>query len=152
MWIGRHVLPIICRSLLLPDNNLKGLVWYGQGAYCFAGIVVIPLVHIYFPYLSSLCSASMACVKMMMQLMVVVITYVASCVLNSLTALAGLPVFPSFDWRFNEFSNSASHALYSTCIELMALPASGADIGNALYDIVLKGWEDFLCNIHRVNT
>lgn len=74
--------------------------------------------------------------------MVMVVTDVASCVLNILLALAGLPVFPSFDWRFNEFPNSASHALYSTCIELMALPASGADIGNALYDIVLKGWED----------
>lgn len=71
--------------------------------------------------------------------MVMVVTDVTSCILNILLALAGLPVFPSFDWRFNEFPNSASHALYSTCIELMALPASGADIGNALYDIVLKG-------------
>ena len=54
-------------------------------------------------------------------------------------ALAGLPVFPNFDWRFNEFPNPATHALYSSCIELMALPVSGAEVGNALYDIVLKG-------------
>jgi len=60
-------------------------------------------------------------------------------VLNRLLALAGLPVFPSFDWRFNEFPNSACHALYSTCIELMALPVAGADVGNALYDIILRG-------------
>jgi len=54
-------------------------------------------------------------------------------------ALAGLPVFPSFDWRFNEFPNSATHGLYSTCIELMALPVTGPVVGNALYDIVLRG-------------
>ena len=65
--------------------------------------------------------------------------YFRDVILNGLLALAGLPVFPSFDWRFNEFPNSASHALYSTCIELMALPVTGAEVGNALYDIVLKG-------------
>jgi len=55
-------------------------------------------------------------------------------------ALAGVQTFPSFDWRFNEFPNAAAHALHVTCIELMALPVSGPDVGNALYDIVLKGY------------
>jgi len=61
------------------------------------------------------------------------------CILSGALALAGLPVFPSFDWRFNEFPNAACHALYSSCIELMALPVGGAVVGDALYDIILKG-------------
>ncbi len=42
------------------------------------------------------------------------------------------------DWRFNEFSNPTAHALYVTCVELMALPGTGDTVGNALLDVVLK--------------
>ncbi|XP_054718227.1 mediator of RNA polymerase II transcription subunit 23-like [Uloborus diversus] len=53
--------------------------------------------------------------------------------------VAGKPAFPHTDWRFNEFSNPAAHALHVTCIELMALPTSTSIVGNALIDIVLRG-------------
>ncbi len=31
--------------------------------------------------------------------------------------------FPKMDWRFNEFPNEGAHALYVTCVEIMALPS-----------------------------
>ncbi len=46
--------------------------------------------------------------------------------------------FPNCDWRFNEFPNPAAHALHVTCVELMALPVPGKDVGNALLNVVLK--------------
>ncbi|KAL5016931.1 hypothetical protein ScPMuIL_006520 [Solemya velum] len=45
--------------------------------------------------------------------------------------------FPNCDWRFNEFPNPAAHALYATCVELMALPTAGQIVGAALLDIIL---------------
>lgn len=48
------------------------------------------------------------------------------------------PPFPSCDWRFNEFTNPGAHALNITCIELMSIPASGDDIGNAVIDVICK--------------
>ena len=47
------------------------------------------------------------------------------------------PPFPHRDYRFNEFPNAAAHALYSICLELMALPVSGNVVGSALLDVVL---------------
>lgn len=44
------------------------------------------------------------------------------------------------DWRFNEFPNAASHVLYVTCVELMALPLSPVAVGNNLLDVVTKGY------------
>jgi len=49
------------------------------------------------------------------------------------------PPFSSCDWRFNEFSNPSSHALYVTCVELMALPMSGEAVGKAIIDVICKG-------------
>lgn len=48
------------------------------------------------------------------------------------------PSFPNFDWRFNEFPNANTHALYVTCMELMALPCKPDIVGKALLDILLK--------------
>jgi len=45
----------------------------------------------------------------------------------------------SIDWRFNEFPNAASHALYVTCVELMGLPVSPTEVGNKLLDVIMRG-------------
>ena len=58
--------------------------------------------------------------------------------LNPCVPIDGKSPFPHCDWRFNEFPNPAAHALYATCIELMALPVSSQTVGVALLDIVLK--------------
>lgn len=44
------------------------------------------------------------------------------------------------DWRFNEFLNVKSHAVYCTAIELMALPVAPATVGNALLDLILTSY------------
>ncbi len=36
-------------------------------------------------------------------------------------AMSGRRPFPHIDWRFNEFPNEGAHALYVTCVEVMAL-------------------------------
>ncbi len=36
-------------------------------------------------------------------------------------ALQGKRPFPPMDWRFSEFPNEGAHALYVTCVEVMAL-------------------------------
>ena len=36
-------------------------------------------------------------------------------------SLQGKFPFPHMDWRFNEFPNEGTHALYSTCVEIMGL-------------------------------
>nr|XP_009858310.1 mediator of RNA polymerase II transcription subunit 23-like isoform X1 [Ciona intestinalis] len=46
--------------------------------------------------------------------------------------------FSSRDWRFNEFPNASSHALHVTCVEALALPLPGEQVGQALMDVVLK--------------
>ena len=46
--------------------------------------------------------------------------------------------FPSCDWRFNEFPNPTSHALHVTCVELMALPIKGEQVGEALFNVLYK--------------
>lgn len=44
--------------------------------------------------------------------------------------------FPSCDWRFNEFPNPSAHALYVTCVELMALPMPGEEVGKAIINVL----------------
>ncbi|ESO86009.1 hypothetical protein LOTGIDRAFT_167513 [Lottia gigantea] len=56
---------------------------------------------------------------------------------DTLTGVSPAP-FPDCDWRFNEFPNPAAHALYVSCVELMALPVSSQIVGAGLLDIVLK--------------
>ncbi|XP_018325242.1 mediator of RNA polymerase II transcription subunit 23 [Agrilus planipennis] len=43
------------------------------------------------------------------------------------------------DWRFNEFPNAAAYALYTTCVELMALSAGPTMVATSLLDVVLRG-------------
>lgn len=52
----------------------------------------------------------------------------------------GEACFPVADWRFNEFPNAGAHALYVTCVELMALPNCPAFVANSLLDVVTKGY------------
>lgn len=52
--------------------------------------------------------------------------------------ISGNSPFPAFDWRFNEFSNASAHALHVTCVELMSLPVSNEEIGQALFSIIYK--------------
>lgn len=49
------------------------------------------------------------------------------------------PPFPACDWRFNEFPNPVAHALHVTWVELMALPVTGQEAGDALFDVIFKG-------------
>nr|XP_027200115.1 mediator of RNA polymerase II transcription subunit 23-like [Dermatophagoides pteronyssinus] len=44
--------------------------------------------------------------------------------------------FSMTDYRFNEFSNIQSHALYVTCVEILALPGKPSDISNQLINVV----------------
>lgn len=53
--------------------------------------------------------------------------------------MTGTSNFPATDWRFNEFPNPAAHALYVTCVELMATPVPPSVVGNALLDVIVKG-------------
>lgn len=42
------------------------------------------------------------------------------------------------DWRFAEFTSAPAHVLYSTCVELLALPIAGEEIGEALFDLIFR--------------
>lgn len=57
--------------------------------------------------------------------------------------MSGTAHFPATDWRFNEFPNPAAHALYVTCVELMALPVAPDAVANFLLDVVAKGYHFF---------
>lgn len=59
-------------------------------------------------------------------------------------AMSGTAHFPATDWRFNEFPNPAAHALYVTCVELMALPVAANLVANSLLDVVAKGYCSFI--------
>jgi mediator of RNA polymerase II transcription subunit 23 len=48
-------------------------------------------------------------------------------------------VFPNVDWRFNEFPNSATHALFVTCVELLGLPVEPVQVANSIIDVAIKG-------------
>lgn len=54
--------------------------------------------------------------------------------------MAGKLHFPATDWRFNEFPNPAAHALYVTCVELMAVPVTPTLVGTNLLDVISKGY------------
>ncbi|KAH0954985.1 hypothetical protein HN011_002731 [Eciton burchellii] len=54
--------------------------------------------------------------------------------------MSGTAHFPATDWRFNEFPNPAAHALYVTCVELMAVPVAPNLVANSLLDVVAKGY------------
>ncbi|KAF7988683.1 hypothetical protein HCN44_001256 [Aphidius gifuensis] len=54
--------------------------------------------------------------------------------------MTGTPHFPSVDWRFNEFPNPSAHALYVTCVELMAAPVAPNLVANSLIDVVAVGY------------
>lgn len=53
--------------------------------------------------------------------------------------MSGTAHFPAMDWRFNEFPNPAAHALYITCVELMAVPVTPNVVGLSLLDVIVKG-------------
>lgn len=53
--------------------------------------------------------------------------------------MSGTVHFPATDWRFNEFPNPAAHALYITCVELMAVPVDPTVVGLSLLDVIAKG-------------
>ncbi|KAJ8033690.1 Mediator of RNA polymerase II transcription subunit 23 [Holothuria leucospilota] len=65
-------------------------------------------------------------------------TYFFSLIARLVDTMGEKPAFPNFDWRFNEFPNANTHALYVTCMELMALPCKPDIVGKALLDILLK--------------
>uniref|UniRef100_T1HR14 Mediator of RNA polymerase II transcription subunit 23 n=1 Tax=Rhodnius prolixus TaxID=13249 RepID=T1HR14_RHOPR len=48
--------------------------------------------------------------------------------------------YPTTNWRFNEFPNPAAHALYVTCVELMAVPVLPNVVANSLLDVITKGY------------
>ena len=47
-------------------------------------------------------------------------------------------MFPHLDWRFNEFPNAGTHALYVTCVELMTLPDKPSVVGEMLMEVILQ--------------
>lgn len=55
------------------------------------------------------------------------------------TAIDGKNVFPNVDWRFNEFPNPPTHALYVTCVELLGLPSVPQTVANYIIDVAIKG-------------
>lgn len=56
--------------------------------------------------------------------------------MNLSTAIEGKNVFPNVDWRFNEFPNPPTHALYVTCIELLSLPSVPQVVANNIIDVI----------------
>lgn len=53
--------------------------------------------------------------------------------------IKGKQIYPNFDWKFYEFTNSGCHALHIICVELMALPKLGNVVANNLIDIIMIG-------------
>lgn len=51
--------------------------------------------------------------------------------------------FPAMDYRFSEFPNAGTHALYVTCVELMALPIGAKEVANSLMTLVLTNHRYF---------
>lgn len=54
-------------------------------------------------------------------------------------AITGKNYFYVTDWRFYEFPNAPTHAMYSTCLEVLALPLAPKVVVNNLIDTVVKG-------------
>ena len=54
-------------------------------------------------------------------------------------SMQGKHPFPPMDWRYNEFPNEGTHALYTTCVEIMGLPvADPSHVGSMLVDLILE--------------
>uniref|UniRef100_A0A1B6D9V1 Mediator of RNA polymerase II transcription subunit 23 n=1 Tax=Clastoptera arizonana TaxID=38151 RepID=A0A1B6D9V1_9HEMI len=66
--------------------------------------------------------------------------YYVQLVRRIVNTMSGTAQFPATDWRFNEFPNPAAHALYMTCVELMAVPVVPAVVGTSLLDVIAKGY------------
>ncbi|XP_014226928.1 mediator of RNA polymerase II transcription subunit 23-like [Trichogramma pretiosum] len=65
--------------------------------------------------------------------------YYVRLVQRLMKTISGKAAFPGVDWRFNEFTNAASHTLHLTCVEIMALPVPPNVAANNLLDVVTKG-------------
>ncbi|XP_037789098.1 mediator of RNA polymerase II transcription subunit 23-like isoform X2 [Penaeus monodon] len=70
------------------------------------------------------------------------LSYYTSLVRRLVHTMQGKAVFPSIEWRFNEFSSSGAHALHVSCVELMALPSNPTIVANMLMDVLLRGYCD----------
>lgn len=70
------------------------------------------------------------------------LSYYTALVRRLVNTMQGKSVFPSTEWRFNEFANSGAHALHVSCVELMALPSNPTIVANKLMDVLLKGYCD----------
>ncbi|XP_059618578.1 mediator of RNA polymerase II transcription subunit 23 [Phlebotomus argentipes] len=68
------------------------------------------------------------------------LTYYISLLRRLIETIDGKHVFYTTDWRFNEFPNPAAHALYVTCVELLALPANPQRVANSLMDVICRGY------------
>lgn len=68
------------------------------------------------------------------------LSYYVALVRRLVESIDGDSVFFMTDWRFNEFFNPAAHALYVTCVELLALPGRPQSVGNSLFDVIVKGY------------
>lgn len=55
-------------------------------------------------------------------------------------AISGKNVLYSTDWRFNEFPNAPTHALYVTCVELLGLPVAPSVVANNIIDVIVNGY------------
>lgn len=56
---------------------------------------------------------------------------------NTLSSSNKCP-FSTTDYRFNEFPNIQSHALFVTCVEILALPCCRLDVANHLINVVVN--------------
>lgn len=54
-------------------------------------------------------------------------------------AISGQSIFYDTDWRFNEFPNASSHAMYACCMELLSLPLTPKVVANNLIDVAYTG-------------
>ncbi|GAB0092218.1 Mediator of RNA polymerase II transcription subunit 23 [Sergentomyia squamirostris] len=68
------------------------------------------------------------------------LSYFISLFRRLIETINGKHVFYSTDWRFNEFPNPAAHALYVTCVELLALPMGPLRVANCLMDVICRGY------------
>ncbi|XP_063877362.1 mediator of RNA polymerase II transcription subunit 23-like [Scylla paramamosain] len=70
------------------------------------------------------------------------LSYYTALVRRLVNTMQGKPIFPSIEWRFNEFANSGAHALHVSCVELMALPSNPTIVANMLLNVLFKGYCD----------
>lgn len=68
------------------------------------------------------------------------LSYYVALVRRLVESIDGDNIFFMTDWRFNEFFNPAAHALYVTCVELLALPVRPQVVASSLFDVIVKGY------------